>query len=45
MQGSELLRLVDAIHRERNVDKEVLFQALEHAQVAGQFERGTGGVD
>ena len=31
MQGSELLRLVDAIHRERNVDKEVLFQALEHA--------------
>jgi len=31
VQGSELLRLVDAIHRERNVDKEVLFQALEHA--------------
>ena len=31
MQGAELLRLVDAIHRERNVDKEVLFQALEHA--------------
>jgi len=31
VQGAELLRLVDAIHRERNVDKEVLFQALEHA--------------
>ncbi len=31
MQGSELLRLVDAIHRERNVDREQLFQGLEHA--------------
>ncbi len=31
MQGAELLRLVDAIHRERNVEKEVLFQGLEHA--------------
>ncbi len=31
MQGDELLRLVDAIHRDRNVDKEVLFGALEHA--------------
>lgn len=31
MQGDDLLRLVDAIHRERNIDKEQLFQALEHA--------------
>ncbi len=31
MQGAELLRLVDAIHRERNVDKEQLLGALEHA--------------
>lgn len=31
MEGPELLRLVDAIHRERNIDKEVLFQGLEHA--------------
>ncbi len=31
MQGDELLRLVDAIHRDRSVDKEDLFQALEHA--------------
>lgn len=31
MQGDELLRLVDAIHRERNIEKELLFQALEHA--------------
>ena len=30
MDGSDLLRLVDAIHRERNVDKELLFQGLEH---------------
>jgi N utilization substance protein A len=31
LEGPELLRLVDAIHRERNIDKEVLFQGLEHA--------------
>ena len=31
MEGPELLRLVDAIHRERNIDKEQLFQGLEHA--------------
>jgi len=31
MQGDELLRLIDAISRERNIDKEQLFQALEHA--------------
>ena len=31
MQGDELLRLIDAISRERNIDKEQLFGALEHA--------------
>ena len=31
MQGDELLRLIDAISRERNIEKEQLFQALEHA--------------
>ncbi len=31
MQDAELLRLVDAIHRERNIEKEAIFQALEHA--------------
>jgi N utilization substance protein A len=31
LEGPELLRLVDAIHRERNIDKEQLFQGLEHA--------------
>ena len=33
MEGPELLRLVDAIHRERNIDKEQLFQGLEHALI------------
>jgi N utilization substance protein A len=33
LEGPELLRLVDAIHRERNIDKEQLFQGLEHALI------------
>jgi hypothetical protein len=28
MNPSEILRIVDAIHREKNIDKEVLFQAM-----------------
>jgi N utilization substance protein A len=35
MDGDELLRLIDAISRERNIDKEQLFQALEHALLTG----------
>src|SRR5687767_9358861 len=35
MQGDELLRLVDAISRERNIEKEQLFQAIEHALLTG----------
>jgi N utilization substance protein A len=35
MQGDELLRLIDAISRERNIEKEQLFQALEHALLTG----------
>lgn len=41
MQDDELLRLVDAIHRERNIDKELLFQALEHALLTA-FRRRFG---
>lgn len=39
MDGDELLRLIDAISRERNIDKEQLFQALEHALVTALRKR------
>ena len=39
MQGDELLRLVDAIHRERNIEKELLFQALEHSLLQAYRKR------
>ena len=31
MNPSEVLRLVDTIHRERNIDKEVVFESIEAA--------------
>ncbi|HEX7010399.1 MAG TPA: transcription termination factor NusA [Phycisphaeraceae bacterium] len=34
MNGQEMLRLVDAISRDRNVDKEVLFRDIEQAMVS-----------
>ncbi|MEM9019609.1 MAG: transcription termination factor NusA [Planctomycetota bacterium] len=34
MNGSEMLRLIDAISRDRNVEKEVLIQDLEQAMVS-----------
>ena len=34
MNASELLRIVDAIHRDKNVDKEVVFTAIEAALVS-----------
>jgi len=34
MNPSEVLRIVDAIHREKNIDKEILFQAMEAALVS-----------
>ncbi|HVY61555.1 MAG TPA: transcription termination factor NusA, partial [Planctomycetota bacterium] len=39
MQGSELLRIVDAIHREKNIDREVVFQGLEQALAAAAKKR------
>jgi N utilization substance protein A len=31
MTGSEILRIVDAIHRDKNVDKEIVFEGIEQA--------------
>jgi N utilization substance protein A len=31
MNGTELLRLVDTIHRDRNIDKEIVFEGIEAA--------------
>jgi transcription termination/antitermination protein NusA len=31
MKGADILRLVDSIHREKNIDKEVVFEGLENA--------------
>jgi N utilization substance protein A len=34
MNPQELLRIIDSIHREKNIDKEVVFQAIESALVS-----------
>lgn len=31
MNGSEILRLVDALHRDKNIDKEIVFEGIEQA--------------
>ena len=31
MNGSELLRVVDAIHRDKNIEKEIVFDGIEQA--------------
>ncbi|MBU6277166.1 MAG: transcription termination factor NusA [Planctomycetes bacterium] len=33
MKPEEILRIVDAIHRDKNIDKEIVFQAIEQALV------------
>jgi N utilization substance protein A len=33
MNGSELLRIIDTIHRDKNIDKEIIFLAIESALV------------
>ena len=33
MKPEEILRIVDAIHRDKNIDKEIVFQAIEAALV------------
>jgi N utilization substance protein A len=34
MNATEVLRIVDAIHRDKNIDKEVVFQAIEAALIS-----------
>ncbi len=34
MNANELLRIVDAIHREKNIDKEIVFEGIEAALVS-----------
>jgi transcription termination/antitermination protein NusA len=34
MNANEVLRIVDAIHRDKNIDKEVVFQAIEAALIS-----------
>jgi N utilization substance protein A len=44
MEGAELLRIVDAIHREKDIDPEALFQAIESALLtAARRQYGTEG--
>jgi len=33
MNANEVLRIVDAIHRDKNIDKEIVFQAIEQALI------------
>ena len=34
MNASEVLRIVDSLHRDKNIDKEVVFRAIESALVS-----------
>ena len=34
MNGSEILRLVDALHRDKNIDSEVVFDGIEQAIIS-----------
>ncbi len=34
MNPNELLRIIDAIHRDKNIDKEIVFQAIESALIS-----------
>jgi len=34
MNANEVLRIVDSIHRDKNIDKEIVFQAIEAALVS-----------
>src|SRR5688572_9292350 len=44
MNGPELLRIVDAMHREKNIPKEIIFEGIESAlQLAA--ERAHGGPE
>ena len=36
MNPNELLRIVDAIHRDKNIDKEIVFEGIEAALVSAR---------
>ena len=39
MNASEVLRIVDTIHRDKNIDKEIVFQGIEAALVTAAKKR------
>ncbi len=39
VEGSELLRLIDSIHRDKGIDKQLLFDAVEHALLTASRKR------
>ena len=46
MNGPELLRIVDAMHRDKNIPKEIIFEGIESAlQLAAERAHGGGGED
>src|SRR3989304_2293012 len=45
MMGNEVLIIVDAVSREKGVDKEIIFQALEAALATATRKRHKGDID
>lgn len=45
MKPDEILRIVDAIHRDKNIDKEIVFQAIEAALVTALTRQYGEGAD
>jgi N utilization substance protein A len=45
MKPEEILRIVDAIHRDKNIDKEIVFQAIEAALVTALTRQYGEGVE
>src|SRR3989344_1447200 len=43
--GNEILMIVDAVSREKGVDKEIIFQALEAALATATRKRHKGDID
>ena len=41
MNGPELLRIVDAIHRDKGIDKEIVFEGIEQAILSATRKHGT----
>jgi len=43
--GNEILMIVDAVSREKGVEKEIIFQALEAALATATRKRHAGDID